>query len=154
MAVLIRCSCFLARPRFSQPQFYANNPKPLLPGKLACLSLKPDKGVPLFKDTFDGSSEISSLLHCSKCKEDMHQRFPSLIFVASNILMFSMPNTALAETCETDNSVFNMPVLLEVALIGAYFYANDSIFVVTYYKIFLLLFVALVHMLYDKGLVY
>nr|KYP50461.1 hypothetical protein KK1_027713 [Cajanus cajan] len=52
----------------------------------------------------------------------MHQRFPSLIFVASNILMFSMPNTALAETCETDNSVFNMPVLLEVALIGAYFY--------------------------------
>ncbi|XP_020227604.1 protein FLUORESCENT IN BLUE LIGHT, chloroplastic [Cajanus cajan] len=119
MAVLIRCSCFLARPRFSQPQFYANNPKPLLPGKLACLSLKPDKGVPLFKDTFDRSSEISSLLHCSKCKEDMHQRFPSLIFLASNILMFSMPNTALAETCEADNSVFNMPVLLAVALIGA-----------------------------------
>lgn len=49
----------------------------------------------------------------------MHQRFPSLIFVASNILMFSMPNTALAETCEADNSVFNMPVLLAVALIGA-----------------------------------
>lgn len=33
--------------------------------------------------------------------------------------MFSMPNTALAETCEADNSVFNMPILLAVALIGA-----------------------------------
>ncbi|KAH1149373.1 hypothetical protein AAZX31_16G009200 [Glycine max] len=51
--------------------------------------------------------------------EDIHQRFPSLIFVASNVLMFSMPNTALAETCEADNSVFNMPILLAVALIGA-----------------------------------
>ncbi|KAL2625186.1 hypothetical protein AAZV13_07G038600 [Glycine max] len=51
--------------------------------------------------------------------EDIHQRFPSLIFVASNILMFSMPNTALAETCEADTSVFNMPILLAVALIGA-----------------------------------
>ncbi|KOM53981.1 hypothetical protein LR48_Vigan09g264000 [Vigna angularis] len=49
----------------------------------------------------------------------MHQRFPSLIVVASNILMFSMPNTALAETCEADNSFFNMPILLAVALIGA-----------------------------------
>ena len=33
--------------------------------------------------------------------------------------MFSMPNTALAETCEADTSVFNMPILLAVALIGA-----------------------------------
>lgn len=37
-------------------------------GKLACLSLKVDKVVPLFKDTFDGSSKIPSVLHCSKCK--------------------------------------------------------------------------------------
>ena len=37
-------------------------------GKLACLSLKRDKGVPHFVDTFDGSSKIPSLLHCSKCK--------------------------------------------------------------------------------------
>lgn len=118
MVMLIRCSCFFARPRFSQPQFYGNNTKPLLPGqfffflfctsssngfqnrnfrhawalktlflclwvweicdkiqfffnesgKLAFLSLKPDKGVPHFEDTLDGSSKISCLLHCSKCK--------------------------------------------------------------------------------------
>ncbi|WVY93480.1 hypothetical protein V8G54_032568 [Vigna mungo] len=113
------CSCHFSHPCFSQPQFYANNPKLLLLGKLACLSLKLDKIVPRFEYTLDGSSKVSTLLHYSKYKEDMHQRFPSLIVVASNILMFSMPNTALAETCEADNSFFNMPILLAVALIGA-----------------------------------
>lgn len=49
----------------------------------------------------------------------MPQRFPSLLFLASNVLMFSMPGKALAETCEADNSFFNMPILLGVALIGA-----------------------------------
>jgi tetratricopeptide (TPR) repeat protein len=88
-------------------------------GKFTCLSLKVDKVVPLYKDTFDGSSKISTVLHCSNCKEDMQQRFPSLLFLASNILMFSMPCKALAETCEADNSMFNMPILLAVALIGA-----------------------------------
>ncbi|CAJ1950719.1 unnamed protein product [Sphenostylis stenocarpa] len=119
MAVLIRCSCFLARPCSSQSQFYSHNPKPLLSGKLACLSLKPDKIVPHIEYTLYGSSKDPTSLHCSKCKENMHQRFPSLIFVASNILMFSMPNRAFAETCEADNSLFNMPILLAVALIGA-----------------------------------
>jgi len=33
--------------------------------------------------------------------------------------MFSMPNKALAETCEADKSFFTMPILLAVALIGA-----------------------------------
>jgi len=33
--------------------------------------------------------------------------------------MFSMPDIALAETCEAGNSFFNMPILLAVALIGA-----------------------------------
>ncbi|CAJ1950717.1 unnamed protein product [Sphenostylis stenocarpa] len=108
VAPLIICSCFLA----SQSQFCANNLKSLVPGKLACLSLKPDKVVPDTEYTLYGSSKGPNLLHCSKCKENMHQRFPSLIFVASNILMFSMPNTALAETCEADNSLFNMPNFL------------------------------------------
>ncbi|XP_027334261.1 protein FLUORESCENT IN BLUE LIGHT, chloroplastic [Abrus precatorius] len=119
MAVLIRCSCFHSHPRFSQPHFYAKNPKLHLSGKIACLSFKVDRVVPFFKDIFDGSSKFPSLLHCSKCKEDTHQRFPTLTFLASNMLMFSMPCTALAETCEADNSIFNMPILLAVALIGA-----------------------------------
>lgn len=90
-----------------------------LQGKLACLSLKPDKIVPRFEYTLEGSSKVPTLLQYSRCKEDMHQRFPSLIVIASNILMFSMPDIALAETCEAGNSFFNMPILLAVALIGA-----------------------------------
>ncbi|KAF2323582.1 hypothetical protein GH714_036217 [Hevea brasiliensis] len=36
-----------------------------------------------------------------------------------NALMWTTPFEALAETCEADNSFFNMPLLLFVALIGA-----------------------------------
>ena len=44
-----------------------------------------------------------------------------MAFVVSNALMLSTPFKALAETCEANNSVFNMnmPLLLSVALIGA-----------------------------------
>ncbi|KAF7843625.1 protein FLUORESCENT IN BLUE LIGHT, chloroplastic [Senna tora] len=88
-------------------------------GKLPCLSLNVKKFVQPFKDMSDGLSEIQSLLPHSNCQEDMHRRFPSLLFLASNVLMFSNPCKALAETCEADNSVFNMPLLLAVALVGA-----------------------------------
>jgi hypothetical protein len=42
-------------------------------------------------------------------------------FLVSNALMLTTPFKALAETCEANNSVFNMnmPLLLAVALIGA-----------------------------------
>lgn len=40
-------------------------------------------------------------------------------FLAANVLIFAAPFKALAETCEADNSFFNMPLLLFVALIGA-----------------------------------
>ena len=44
-----------------------------------------------------------------------------MTFLVSNALMFSTPFKALAETCEADNSLFNMnmPLLLAVALVGA-----------------------------------
>ena len=43
-----------------------------------------------------------------------------MAFLISNPLMLSTPFKALAETCEADNSVFNMnmPLLLSVALKG------------------------------------
>lgn len=51
------------------------------------------------------------------------QRVASFSFtkavVLANTLMLIVPLDALAETCETDNSFFNMPLLLGVALIGA-----------------------------------
>ncbi|KAK6152514.1 hypothetical protein DH2020_015149 [Rehmannia glutinosa] len=53
-------------------------------------------------------------------KERMLSRLPLAIIVA-NAIMFDKPLEVLAETCEADNSVFNMnmPVFLFVALIGA-----------------------------------
>lgn len=39
--------------------------------------------------------------------------------VATNAFMLTAPLKALAETCKTENSFFNMPLLLLVALIGA-----------------------------------
>ncbi|KHG25585.1 fluorescent in blue light, chloroplastic -like protein [Gossypium arboreum] len=46
-------------------------------------------------------------------------RVPVTAFLAANILIITAPMKALAETCEADNSFFNMPLLLFVALIGA-----------------------------------
>ncbi|XP_020250889.1 protein FLUORESCENT IN BLUE LIGHT, chloroplastic-like [Asparagus officinalis] len=40
-------------------------------------------------------------------------------FVFANTLMIIQPLDALAEVCEADNSLFNMPLLLGVALVGA-----------------------------------
>lgn len=44
---------------------------------------------------------------------------PALVFAVSNALMLTVPSEVLAETCQPDNSIFNMPLLLLVALIGA-----------------------------------
>ncbi|KAE8689889.1 Protein FLUORESCENT IN BLUE LIGHT [Hibiscus syriacus] len=50
---------------------------------------------------------------------DLALRVPVTAFLATNVLIFTAPFKALAETCEADNSFFNMPLLLLVALIGA-----------------------------------
>lgn len=42
-----------------------------------------------------------------------------MAFLVTNAFMLATPFKALAGTCEADNSFFNMPVLLFVALIGA-----------------------------------
>ncbi|OVA04219.1 Tetratricopeptide repeat-containing domain [Macleaya cordata] len=46
-------------------------------------------------------------------------RFPLAAFAVANALMLTRPLQALAETCEANNSLFDMPLLLAVALIGA-----------------------------------
>lgn len=49
----------------------------------------------------------------------MFTRFPATALIMANALMFTTAPEALAETCVAENSVFNMPLLLFVALIGA-----------------------------------
>ncbi|KAK8350696.1 hypothetical protein V6Z12_A06G225600 [Gossypium hirsutum] len=46
-------------------------------------------------------------------------RVPMTAFLATNIFIYTAPFKAVAEACEVDNSIFNMPLLLFVALIGA-----------------------------------
>nr|XP_011467453.1 PREDICTED: protein FLUORESCENT IN BLUE LIGHT, chloroplastic isoform X2 [Fragaria vesca subsp. vesca] len=50
---------------------------------------------------------------------DTKLRFPAMELLIGNALMLTTPLKALAETCEADNSFFNMPLLLSVALVGA-----------------------------------
>ncbi|KAJ8552998.1 hypothetical protein K7X08_020391 [Anisodus acutangulus] len=54
-------------------------------------------------------------------KEILQFRHPAATVIVANALMMTSPLEALAETCEADNSLFNMnmPLLLLVALIGA-----------------------------------
>ena len=42
-----------------------------------------------------------------------------MVLLLTNGLMWTAPLQALAETCEAENSLLNMPLLLVVALIGA-----------------------------------
>ncbi|TXG68255.1 hypothetical protein EZV62_003190 [Acer yangbiense] len=49
----------------------------------------------------------------------VQSRSTAMAFVVTNAFMLTTPLKALAETCEADNSLFNMPLLLFVALIGA-----------------------------------
>lgn len=51
----------------------------------------------------------------------MALRLPATTIIVTNAILFANPFQALAETCEADNSVFNMnmPLLLFFSLIGA-----------------------------------
>ncbi|XP_074288342.1 protein FLUORESCENT IN BLUE LIGHT, chloroplastic-like isoform X1 [Silene latifolia] len=65
-------------------------------------------------------SEITSL--CPYVNQEAHfTRLIAIVLLSTNATLMSlaMPLEALAETCETDNSIFNMPLLLLVALVGA-----------------------------------
>ncbi|OIS96246.1 PREDICTED: protein FLUORESCENT IN BLUE LIGHT, chloroplastic-like [Nicotiana attenuata] len=58
---------------------------------------------------------------CIDFKEILQFRQPAATVIVANALMMISPLEALAETCEAENSLFNMnmPLLLLVALIGA-----------------------------------
>ncbi|KAF3949652.1 hypothetical protein CMV_024507 [Castanea mollissima] len=124
MAVMLRCSSGF----FTSPNSIARSPpsdplhrKSHAPGKIATLSYKVERFVSSLRSTFNGSSEMCQMLPNLHCQENKQVGIPTMAFLVSNALMLSTPLKALAETCEADNSVFNMnmPLLLAVALIGA-----------------------------------
>lgn len=74
----------------------------------------------------EGSWDISKMpvihakfLELSALEGNQKLRFLAVAFLFTNSFMLSTPPEALAETCEAENSFFNMPLLLFVALIGA-----------------------------------
>lgn len=49
----------------------------------------------------------------------MQFKLPAMALLVANALMLTAPLEALAETCETNKSDYNMPLLLFVSLVGA-----------------------------------
>ncbi|GMY34810.1 protein FLUORESCENT IN BLUE LIGHT, chloroplastic-like isoform X2 [Fagus crenata] len=123
MAVMLRCSSYFFTPPNSIVRSPPSDPlhgKSHAPGKMATLSFKVERFVSSMGNAFNGPSEMCQMLPKLHCQENI-QVIPTMAFVVSNALMLSTPFKALAETCEANNSVFNMnmPLLLSVALIGA-----------------------------------
>ncbi|KAE8709056.1 Protein FLUORESCENT IN BLUE LIGHT [Hibiscus syriacus] len=141
MSSIIHCSCFLTRPSFSKPQFpgkaasfirKVENFRPSFKDvngsvEIRHLSRELSKWSLLPCQKSDGkrvfgciSSHYDEFLqHLTALEGDLQLRVPVTAFLATNVLIFSAPFKALAETCEADNSFFNMPLLLLVALVGA-----------------------------------
>ncbi|XVF86936.1 hypothetical protein PTKIN_Ptkin18bG0080800 [Pterospermum kingtungense] len=147
MAVIIHCSCFFTRPCSLPSPPSAKPPFPGKIGLSICkvgnfgpsfkdvnepveinrLLRETGKQSSLYCQKSDGervldrsSSHYDELLqHLSALEGGLRLEVPVTAFLAANILIFAAPFKALAETCEADNSFFNMPLLLFVALIGA-----------------------------------
>ncbi|CAM8944233.1 unnamed protein product [Rhodiola kirilowii] len=68
------------------------------------LKLATEKGLCLKQTFHEGNS---------------HYKLPPITLLFTNVLMLAKPLEAHAETCETTDPMFSMPILLAVALIGA-----------------------------------
>ncbi|KAL6137397.1 hypothetical protein ACLB2K_062689 [Fragaria x ananassa] len=116
MAVVARFSCFFTHPNTSlrsptSDQLSLNSTL-LEPWKSVFLPFRVEK-------VGNNRNELLERSLATKCQRDTKLRFPAMELLISNALMLTTPLKALAETCEADNSFFNMPLLLSVALVGA-----------------------------------
>ncbi|KAM7253576.1 hypothetical protein ACFE04_021730 [Oxalis oulophora] len=138
MAVVIRCSGFFTRPSSPLNHFTGKSNGT---GKLATFLLNARNVLPRFGDALCSSSSSPLEIHrmfrgttlqlnnvdirptaMRKIDQGVEQvRSRAIAFLIANALMITTPLEALAETCEADNSLFNMnmPLLLAVAIIGA-----------------------------------
>nr|XP_029118659.1 protein FLUORESCENT IN BLUE LIGHT, chloroplastic isoform X2 [Elaeis guineensis] len=75
------------------------------------------------EEVYDGDGKMHDLCHAIMKYIFKHQKVASVnflkAFALTNSLMFILPSKVLAETCEADNSFFNMPLLFAIAMIGA-----------------------------------
>ncbi|XP_060180688.1 protein FLUORESCENT IN BLUE LIGHT, chloroplastic [Lycium barbarum] len=71
----------------------------------------------IFLASLEAHKHTNNTLKCIHI--DFKFRHPTAALTVTNALMMATPLDALAQTCESNTSVFNMPLLLLVALIGA-----------------------------------
>ncbi|KAI3432949.1 TPR_REGION domain-containing protein [Psidium guajava] len=135
MAIAIRCSCFFTRPLSPQsPQSDQFSVKNRLSGKPASLPAKFEKLPSTFGHASCEPFEIhylvesrkpilpictTSMQHLPAHQASLHFKFPAAALLITNGVILTAPFQALAETCEAENSLLNMPLLLFVALVGA-----------------------------------
>ncbi|KAG4196796.1 hypothetical protein ERO13_A06G193900v2 [Gossypium hirsutum] len=142
-SMIIHCSCFLTPPSlFTKPQFHGKKLSSFICKVENFGSSFKDVNEPveihrLFRETGerhlphlqesvgDRVSDRISLhynefaQHLAALEGGLQLRVPMTAFLATNIFIYTAPFKAVAEACEVDNSIFNMPLLLFVALIGA-----------------------------------
>ncbi|KAI6691612.1 hypothetical protein NL676_028440 [Syzygium grande] len=131
MAIVIRCSCFFTRPISPQsPRSDQPSVKNSLSGKPVSLPAKFQKFGHASCEPFEIHHAVQNrkpILHhhhatytsSSGMLERLHFKFPAAALLITNGLVLTAPFQALAETCEAENSLLNMPLLLFVALVGA-----------------------------------
>lgn len=131
MAIVIRCSCFFARPISPQaPHSDQSSVRNRLSGQPTSLPAKFEKFGHASNKPFEIHYPVQSrklilpiyttiMQHLPAHQERLHFKFPAAALLITNGLMLTAPFQALAETCEAENSLLNMPLLLFVALVGA-----------------------------------
>ncbi|XP_022955374.1 protein FLUORESCENT IN BLUE LIGHT, chloroplastic-like isoform X2 [Cucurbita moschata] len=120
-AMPMRCSCFLSRPKNSprSPPSDQLTRKLHFSGKMPHGSVNVGNFVTFCGDSIVTPSGRQNSLPVLKCQGNNETKFPVMAFLLANVFTFSVPLKVLAETCEAENSAFNMPILLSVSLIGA-----------------------------------
>ncbi|KAE9464750.1 hypothetical protein C3L33_03377, partial [Rhododendron williamsianum] len=127
MAVVVRCPSQL-RPLTPPLSTAAHLPPPKFRFRLALLGRQAmpmgvdDVKTSISEGNFVGPTQLdddSSPGHLLAHQVMVLGRFPAFALFVVNALMFSTPLEALAETFEADKSIFNMPLLLFAAFMGA-----------------------------------
>ncbi|KAI6691614.1 hypothetical protein NL676_028442 [Syzygium grande] len=128
MAIVIRCSCFFTRPISPQsPRSDQPSVKNSLSGKPASLPAKFQKFGHASCEPFEIHHAVQNrkpILHhhhatYTSSSGKITLQVPAAALLITNGLVLTAPFQALAETCEAENSLLNMPLLLFVALVGA-----------------------------------
>ncbi|WOK92949.1 hypothetical protein Cni_G01641 [Canna indica] len=94
-----------------------------IPSNSSLMNSKVNIKMTISKETCDSEGKLTGFQNLIIKYMFDHQRIISFSFPKAlaivNMWWFILPSEVLAETCEADNSFFNMPLLFAIAMIGA-----------------------------------